>query len=346
MIRRYKVGASVGRILAGTLLLVASTLGMGCDAKDLLDVALDPPSRKPIDASLVGVNNFFVLDEFGSIEDQFLEIRDTLGLKYVRILMAWTDGVQSGPNAPLNYSFYDRIVEAIPPGLDVVVVLAHTPNWITNPANWTENNPRFTYAVEWVRPTVRRYANHPRIVGWEVWNEPDLTVVASDSALEVTNPEKYAELVAYASDEVRRGDPGKLVILGATRSIQQEFPITLQFNKDLKNLGVENFVDVWNVHYYGTRYESVVTQNGVKDFLNSLSVPIWITESGEQGPNKQLAYVETAWPFLKKEIPGIQRFYYYEFASKAPLEQNYGLRTGDPSLPVSDLYVFLRDRPR
>ena len=346
MIRRLANRISIGRTLVGLLLLLASIGGIGCDAQDLLDVALDPPKRKPIDTSIVGVNNFFVLDEFGSIEDQFLEIRDKLGIKFVRILFAWTDGVQSGPNAPLNYSFYDRIVESIPPGMDVVIVLAHTPTWITNPANWIENNPRITFALEWVRPTVRRYANNPRIIGWELWNEPDLTVVASDAALEVTIPEKYAELIAYSTNEVRRGDPGKLVVMGATRSIQQQFPTTLRFNKTLKDLGLEDMVDVWNVHYYGSNYESVVTTNGIRDFLNSLKIPIWITESGEQGPNKQLAYVETAWPFLKEKIPGIARFYYYEFASNAPIDQNYGLRTGDPALPVSDLYVYLRDRPR
>ena len=111
----------------------------------------------------------------------------------------------------------------------------------------------------------------------------------------------------------------------------------------MKELGAEFLVDVWNVHYYGTRFESVVTSNGVADFLNGIGKPIWITESGEQGPNNQLAYAEKVWPFLIEEVPSIERIYVYQFASKEPLEQNYGLKTGDPALPVSDLYINLRD---
>jgi hypothetical protein len=77
--------------------------------------------------------------------------------------------------------------------------------------------------------------------------------------------------------------------------------------------------------------------------LNSIQKPIWLTESGEQGPNNQLAYVETAWPFLSDKVSGIQRFYYFEYGSTVPAEQNFGLRTTDSNFPVSDLYINLRD---
>lgn len=313
------------------------------DAKDLIDIGLDPPSRQPIDISRTGVTNFFIGDEFGSISQQFLEIRDVLGVKYVRVLFAWTDSVQRGPSASRNYSFYDRIVETIPPGVDVLVVLAHTPNWITNSSNWTAGNPRVTFVEEWVRPTVNRYSNNPRIVGWEVWNEPDFATVASDNALELDDPENYVELLALASTAIRGTDPNSLVVGAATRAVNQNFPTTLDYNKRMKDLGAEAYLDVWNIHYYGSNYEVVVTNNGVKDFLNGLSVPVWVTESGEQGPTKQLPYVETAWPFLLEEVPGIDRFYYFQFASTDPVDVNYGLRTTDPSFPVSDLYLYLRD---
>jgi len=76
-----------------------------------------------------------------------------------------------------------------------------------------------------------------------------------------------------------------------------------------------------------------------------LRVPIWVTESGERGVTKQLEYVERTWPFLLKEAPGIQRFYYYTYASSgSSADIAYGLRTDQPQAPVSDLYVYLRDR--
>jgi len=327
-------------------LLSAAFLSTGCDSGDLLDLALDPPSRKTIDTSKVGVNNFFVDRQFGSINDQWLDIRDNIHVKFVRILLAWSEGVQSGPGASRDYSFYDSIISRIPPGVDVLVVLAHTPNWMTNPNNWGagNGNPRTTFVEEWVRPTVRRYSNVGGIIGWEVWNEPDLTVVPSDSALGLTDPDNYAEMLSNAYNVIRSEDGNALVVMAASQSIQQGFPVNLDYNKRLKELGVENVTDIWNVHYYGTRFESVVTTNGVQDFLNSVARPIWVTESGETGPNEQLAYVETAWPFLSDKIPGIQRFYYFQYSSPEPvLENNLGLRTLDPNFPVSDLYVYLRD---
>jgi len=86
-----------------------------------------------------------------------------------------------------------------------------------------------------------------------------------------------------------------------------------------------------------------VQKDGVADFLNSLSKPIWITESGIQG-SEQLPYVETVWPFLREKVSGIDRIYYYQYANPGSATNNYGMRTTDAQFPVSDLYVFLRDR--
>ncbi|MCB0360873.1 MAG: hypothetical protein KDD44_14595, partial [Bdellovibrionales bacterium] len=69
--------------------------------------------------------------------------------------------------------------------------------------------------------------------------------------------------------------------------------------------------------------------------------PIWVSESGEIGPNGQLPYVERTWPFLREKIPGIDLIFYYRFATQPP-EPAYGLRQGGEV--VSDLYLHLRDR--
>lgn len=334
-----KLRRSCSALLASLLCITVAC----SDAGDLVGLAFDPPSRKPIDQSKVGVNSFFVESGFGSISEQYRDISQTLGLRYVRVLFTWSDGVQPTPSSARNYSFYDQIIAQIPPGVDVVIVLAHTPSWITDSNNWIGGNPRTTFVEEWVKPTVARYAGRPGIIGWEVWNEPDFTVVSSDAALGLEDPDNYFELLNTAAPAIRNIDPTRLVLNAATRSIQQNFPTNLNYNKRLVELGANFLVDVWNVHYYGSRYESVVTSNGVADFLNGLGKPVWITESGEQGPNNQLAYAEVAWPFLIEKVPSIDRIYIYEYASNAPLSENWGLRTGDESFPVSDLYVNLRD---
>ena len=333
--------SSFSRALA--VVVVTMLFLTSCDSGQLLDLALNPPGRKSIGGLNVGVNNFFVHREFGSINQQYNEIHSVLGRSQVRVLLAWTNDVQPNPNVEPNIGFFDSVLTSIPAGVEVVVVLAHTPNWMLDPSNWVDGNPRKTWVERWLRPVAARYGRLSRVVGFEIWNEPNLTVVASDTALDLENADNYFEMLQLGSSAVRSAAPGKLVVIAATKSIQQDFPNSLNYNKRLRDLGAENLVDVWNVHYYGSSFESVVTSNGVADFLNTIRLPIWVTESGEQGPNKQLAYVETAWPFLKEKIPSIDRFYYYQYASTEPVDSNYGLKTTDPSFPVSDLYIFFSD---
>lgn len=324
--------------------MFVALLGCGSDASDLLDVTLNPPDRKPIDPDRTGVNNFFVDSQFGDISTQAHTIRDTLKLHFVRVLFAWTSDVQSSPDADPNYSFYDSILDNIPSGVDVLVVLSHTPNWMTDSNNWIGGDPRETWVQRWLKPTVQRYAGNGKIIGYEIFNEPDLITVASDTVLGVSDPNNYFQMLNSGSSVIRSIDPTKLVLNAATRSIQQDFPNPLNFNRDLKNLGAEALVDVWNVHYYGKQFDNFT--QGVDSFLGDLGVPIWVTESGEQGPTQQLAYVETVWPFLDDQLGAgkIQRFYYYQFASPEPVDQNYGIFTTNSSFPISDLGIFLKDR--
>jgi hypothetical protein len=259
------------------------------------------------------------------------------------VLLSWSDEVQPTPESEPNYAFYDEIINNAPEGVELLIVLAHTPEWMKRAENWTGENPRATWVEKWAVPTVARYANNPRIVGWEIWNEPDQTTSTSDEALGLEAPERYLELLSRAAPAIPQLDPSKLIVIAATRSIQQDWSRPLDYNRELFRLGAQELVDVWNIHYYGEQFENVVRDNGVKEFLNSLSIPIWITESGKQGVNKQLEYVETTWPYLMDKIPGIERIYYYEFASAVPNSENFALRTADPAQLYSDLYVYLRD---
>jgi hypothetical protein len=316
------------------------------DSRDLLSLALSPPGREPLQRELIGVNNFFVDREFGTIREQYQDISQNIGIKFIRVLFAWSDGVQPTPNSLPNYSFYDDIAANAPPDVDLLIVISHAPTWFTNPGTWVDPNPRRAWIEQWLKPTVERYRNSPRVIGFEIFNEPDIVILPQDEVLGLTNPDNYFELLSESYMASKRLAPSKLAMMTGTTSIQQNFPTTLRYNQRLRDLGADGFTDIWNVHYYSTSFETIVTTNGVGDFLNGVSKPIWVTESGKTGPNEQLDYVETAWPFLKSRIPGIQRFYYYQYGETVPPEQNFGLRTTDPSAPVSDLYIFLRDGTR
>ena len=337
-----------GRWLKQAVLAVVLVWGLlGCNAADKLDDAIDLVNidRKPIDTSITGVNAFVNDSRFGSIRQQFAEVRNTLGLRHVRVLLNWSTEVQGAPGLAPDFSFYDSIIDGIPAGVDALVILTGLPSWMSNAANWTDGNPRKTFAQQWVRAATARYGGNGRIVGFQIWNEPNDPANPDNSTLQVVaSPANYTELLGFAYSEAKANAPAKLVLNGATTSINQNYPDTVDYNRAMRDAGAQNFIDRWAIHYYGKQFENVVQGGGVADFLNGISEPIWVTESGAQGVNEQLAYVETAWPFLREKIPGIERFYYYQFTEATPPDVTYGLRNLSGDSPVSDLYVYLRDR--
>ena len=313
------------------------------EVEDVLDI-IEGIDRKPIDTSRMGVNAFVNDERFGSMRDQFLEVRDTLGLSYVRILFLWDNGVQPTPGSSPFWGFYDDIVAALPRGMRAFIVTNGLPSWMADPANWIDNNPRKTFAELWIRKLARRYGADNKIIGFQVWNEPNIERDPDNVTLDVlTNPENYVEMLGFSHAIIKEEAPSKFVLNASTTSINQNFPDTLNYNKAMRDAGAESFVDIWAIHYYGRQYERVVVDDGVADFLNGLSAPIWISESGNQGVDQQLAYVEEAWPFLREKIPGIDMIFYYQFTEATPSASTYGLKNLTAGQETSDLYQFLAD---
>ena len=331
-----------------TLAVFLQVFFLGCsDTEKLLDItdlALDPPSRKMIDTARTGVNAFANQAFAGSTCEQYLEIRDVLRLGAVRVLFNWSDGVQPSPSVTPDFSFYDQVLGCIPDGVDALVILTNVPSWMSDSSNWIDGNPRLTFAELWARVVARRYSGNGKIVAYQVWNEPNNVDFPENGVVQVlTSPTNYVELVALSSNLIKEEDPGRLVLNGSTTAIGQNFPDALNYNKALQDAGILEVVDIFGIHYYGKNYERLVVE--VRDFLNNLGKTIWVTESGIQGVNSQLAYVEEVWPFLRENVGAIDRIYYYRYAEAVPPDVAFGLRTADPGLPISDLYVFLRDRP-
>jgi hypothetical protein len=350
----FDIGRS-GALIRKTLscivvsLLSVAALLVGCNsdvvdqARDAIDIA-DGVPRKDIDRQKLGVNSFFSERGFGSISAQYAEVRQTLGIKHLRVLVAWNDAVQASASGAQNLSFYDSIVQAAPSDADLLVVLTDVPQWMGNPASWIDGNPRSTFVKRWVEPIVARYAANPRVIGFQIWNEPNAPGRFDNSVLGLdTNAVNYLELLAQSHSTIKRIAPGKLVVNAATTAINQNYPNTLNYNRTLRDNGMLNFVDVFAIHYYGRQYENVVRNGGVQDFLSSMGNRIWVTESGAQGTTKQLEYVEQTWPFLSERIPAIERFYYYQMYETGDPATSYGLKNGSSTQPVSDLYVWLRD---
>lgn len=317
---------------------------IGCNSsavKDAIDL-IDGIPRKDIDTSRLGVNAFASDARFGSSAQQLQEVKNVLRLNKIRILFAWTSAVQASKNSAPDFSFYDEIVNSIPDGVDALVVLASLPSWMANSANWIEGNPRTTFVDLWVKKVAQRYKNNPKIIGYEIWNEPNMVANPENITLGIaTEPANYIEMLARANNAIESIDRSKLVVAAATTSIVQNYPETLEYNRAMRDAGLQNFADIVAVHYYGKQYENFIKEGGVEDYLNGLSKPIWVTESGEQGVEEQLGYGEEVWPLLLDRVPGVERIYQYQFTDATPSANSYGMKTLDA---VSDLYIFLRDR--
>lgn len=335
---------SIMRFFLSLLLLSFFSSCNSSDLEDALDLANGVP-RKKIDTDIMGVNAFVNDSRFGSVLGQFREVKNTLRLQHVRVLFHWDEGMQPEPNAPMNFSRTDDVLNQLPEGLDALIIITGLPPWMSNSANWIEGNPRKTFIERCFRPIVSRYSNRTRIIGWQVWNEPNMLSNPDNNTLGfANNPANYVEMLGYAYSIAKDLNPSKLVINAATTAINQNFSDTLEYNEAMEDAGAENFVDAWAIHYYGKQFENVVINGGVADFCNGLDKPIWITESGAQGVNEQLAYVEQVWPFLQEKISRLERVYYYQFTEDSSPETTYGLRNPSSTAPVSDLYIYLRDR--
>ena len=94
-------------------------------------------------------------------------------------------------------------------------------------------------------------------------------------------------------------------------------------------------MDRYAIHYYGQNYQNVLVSKGIKSALAGLDIPIWVTESGKQGSDKQREYVERTWPFLSSNLPKIERYYYYQFTDASAAANSYGLKYPGG---ISDLY--------
>lgn len=308
--------------------------------------AIEGVPEKTIDTDILGANAFVNDGRFGSQSAQYKEVRNTLGLKFVRVLLQWNDAVQSSKASDLNLGFADAVIGSLPSDLDALVVLTGAPSWMRDRSKWDGGDAGLTFVNEFVAPVVARYGGNGRIIGFQVWNEPNQGNGDNETMGFTNDPVAYVATLQKAFTVIRRLAPAKLVVSAATTAINQNFPDTLKYNRSMRDAGARDYSDIWAIHYYGRQFENVTRPGGVADFANGLSKPIWVTESGAQGVNNQLKYGRQVWPYLTDKINGIQRIYLYQFTEASPPESTYGLRNLSKDFPVSDLYVHLRERAR
>lgn len=132
------------------------------------------------------------------------------GAKWLRMDFDWSHVQRVGPDG-YDWSAIDAVVrEAHARSLEVIALLAYTPDWARPPGAPDKHPPldpdRFAvYASE----AVKRYAPLGVKV-WEIWNEPNV----ADFWAPRPDPEGYAALLTRAAAAIRAVDPEATILSG------------------------------------------------------------------------------------------------------------------------------------
>ena len=296
-----------------------------------------PPRQKDINIDKMGLNAFYNDPAFGTMREQSKEIREVLGIRSVRILFHWDEHIQKAEHMPINWSFIQDVVDAIPEGMDALMVVNGVPKWLEE---YPGNKKQAFYDM--FKRVCYKFKDNPKIVGYQVWNEPNIPEAEKNEVMGWKNdPAEYVQLVKKCYEISKEIDKNKAIVSAATTSINQNYPKTLEYNKKMVENGILDVIDCYGLHWYGESFELLHRPNGILEFLKSFKKQIWMTESGEEGLGKQKKYVRRAWPYLRKLLSHrLHRIYYYIYYGG-----DFGLKQKDgEEIRVSDLLVYLQEK--
>jgi hypothetical protein len=279
---------------------------------------------------------------------QVLDRLKAAGVTSIRVDLSW---VMLQPNGPTSYdawgvSFVDKIVKmANDRGMKPLMTLWLTPTWANGDTGYrtAPTNPAdYARVAQWA---ATRYKG--KVVGWEVWNEPN-----SPSFLTGADPAVYARLLKAAYPAIKAADPTVPVLFAGV-----EYNDDAWIKKVYDN-GVQGSFDVLATHPYmgiadadpttpddGTMW----TMTHVAAIHNLMAArgdgakPIWFTEFGwsthgnaanEANWNRgvseatQSTYLVRAANMISANYPYVQRMYWYadrDSTTGTIQYNNYGL---------------------
>ncbi len=207
--------------------------------------------------------------------------------------------------------------------------------------------------LDYVRRVVTRYKDRLRY--WEVWNEPNLEAAWHDTP----SPENYVKLLNPTYEEIKRIDPGLVVLLGGTSSIPWPYL------EGIYKAGGQAYFDVMNVHPYcyprppeaHPGFDELIRLRHLMTEHDDVHKPIWITEigwpthRGPRGVSPQVQAQMLARAYLLALQVGVRVTFWYEF--QAPEEKpdhnehHFGIvhRDLSPKPAYAALKTLARVRP-
>ena len=214
------------------------------------------------------------------------------GVGTLRVNLAW-GSVQSGPDAPYDWSHYDPVVRAAAEnGVRVLATVYSTPSWAAPTAEIPPLGSDLAGFEDFVRAAVQRYGadgsfwkenpDLPKvaIADWQLWNEPNSILFWKPKP----DPAGYLRLLRAFSSTVRGSDPGAQILLGGLFPTPRDGLSLDQFLTALYQGGGRGLFDAVAIHPYARTPRDAVDRlaqaRDVMRHFGDTDKPIWITEVG------------------------------------------------------------------
>jgi hypothetical protein len=216
--------------------------------------------------------------------DRELDAAAKTGATWLRVLIDWHI-VEPMPGA-FNWGYVDHWINgARARGLNVLGLIAYTPDWARAPGSYFSAPPvdPSTYGA-FAAKVVQRYGN--RVSNWEIWNEPNLPLFFGFSD---NRPERYTEVLKVAYPAIKAVQPNSTVIAGGlSPAFEPDAPPI--FVNAMYAAGAKGSFDAMAMHpYVFPGGLAVDSQNGWADVerVHQIMIAngdgakkIWMTELG------------------------------------------------------------------
>ena len=300
------------------------------------------------------VSGDFDAERLNYIESIFPTLISALkdsGAGGTRIYLSWSD---LEPNEPVDgkpqyssywWKWYDaRLREISKTGIDILIVVADTPDWATATCGPIYEN-RLNEFTRFLTDLVNRYMLPPYNVNhWELINEPDYTWLDGGYGHGCwgNHGAEYAKMLSLGYPAIKAVDPTAFVLQGGIAYdwfTEYGGPFNRYFPDDVMKNGGSNFIDALNFHYFtdfrlewerwnqlppptcgnvsdgqGTNYEAggVDIIAKASHYRNRMFTcfgvdkPIWVTELATHGnPDDPSDLAEQARYLIKGNVRGL-----------------------------------------
>ena len=166
-----------------------------------------------------------------------LSSMESAGIGWVRCDFAWL-GLEP-LRGKWNFAGPDLLMQkAAAHGVKVLGILGSSPPWANGGKEWNFPPTDINAWRKYVRTVVSRYKG--KVAAWEVWNEENIHAFWQPEP----NSSKYMVLLAAASQEIRKADPGAKIVMGGVAGLGSDY-----LNACLA-MGAADYVDAIAYHPY------------------------------------------------------------------------------------------------